>query len=390
MAEIHPLLPDLFLRQLESRDEEGVQRSIENAGELGDGARHLLRGMRRFSAYHRAHPGEPHASVVVDAVADLVPAHEDRYPAPLFHAAAAYLMGLPSTAPRIDLFELPPSMAAVDVVPVASLEDALAEGNLEESCRTVARLVRVIRTREYFLELLLDVVAPERSPEGHLFVHANTTVKCLHDMEWEMGRGIAYRLIEALSEQPLEAPPGIWSTPPPVPCRAGYLAALDLEAPETTWLYLAHAFQGERYAQVRIKGVRAGLRAWIASHLFEDDEVRMQAAEEALGPRDENGRGELAPRVAESEGAEIATSIRSGSPESVGRISEKAASGADIETLYRWIGEAAIPFLEAGDPRPILAVNGARWGAHLLDAEGAGRLTARLIERMITFARGGS
>jgi hypothetical protein len=390
LAEIHPLLPDLFLRQLESRDTEGVQRSIDNAGELGDGARHLLRGMRRFSAYHRAHPGEPHASVVVDAIADLVPAHEDRYPAPLFQAAASYLMGLPSTAPRIELFELPPTTAAVDVVPVASLEDALAEGDLEETCRTAARLVRVIRTREYFLELLLDVVAPERTPEGHLFVHANATVKSLHDMEWEMGRGLAYRLIEALSEQPLEPAPGIWKTPPAVPCRAAYLAALDLDVPETIWLYLAHAFQAERYAQVRSKGVRAGLRSWIASRLFEGDEVRMQAAEEALGPRDEHGPRDLAPRLDESEGAEIATSIRAANPEAVDRVSGKAASGADIETLYRWIGEAAIPFLENGDPRPILAVNGARWGAHLLDPQGAGRLTARLIERMIAFARGDS
>ncbi len=390
MAEIHPLLPDLFVRQLESRDGDGVLRSIENAGELGDGSRHLVRAMRRFAAYHRARPGEPHASVVVDAVADLVPAYEDAYPALLFASAAAYLMQLPTSAPRIDLFHIAPSAPSVDVVPVASLEDALCEANLEDTCRTIARLAHVIRTREYFLELLLDGVAPELSPEGHLLVHADATVKCLDDMEWEAGRGLAYRLIEALSEQSLEPAPGIWTTPPPVPCRAGFLATLGMAAPEATWLYLAHAFQAERYAQVRIKGVRAGLRGWIAARLFDGDEVRMQAEEGRLPPRESSGAGKPAPRLAEAEGSALASAIAAGRPEAIGQTAGIAAAGGDVDPLYRWIGETALPPLEAGDPRPILAVNAARWGAHLLGSHGAGPLTARLIERLHDFARGGS
>jgi hypothetical protein len=388
MAEIHPLLPDLFFRQLETRDEEGILRSIENAGELGDGPRHLLRGMRRFAAYHRARPGEPHASVVIDAVADLAPSYEDAYPATLLRSAASYLTALPTAAPRIDLFEISPSAPSVDVVPVASLEEALAEADLEETCRTVARLVRVIRTREYFLELLLDVVAPERTPEGRLLVHADATVKCLHEMEWEVGRGLAFRLIEALSEAPIEAPQGIWSTPPPVPCRAGYLATLDLPTPETSWLYLAHAFQAERYAQVRVKGVRAGVRAWIAATLFDGDELRMAGEEERLGPREKNARHGRVLRVGEAEGLAIATAIHGQRPDSVVQAATIAAAGGDVDPLYRWIGETALPHLEAGDPRPILAVNAARWGAHLLGTDGAGPLTARLIGRLHDFARG--
>jgi hypothetical protein len=116
----------------------------------------------------------------------------------------------------------------------------------------------------------------------------------------------------------------------------------------------------------------------------------MQAEEGRLPPRESSGAGKPALRLAEAEGSALASAIAAGHPEAIGQTAEIAAAGGDVDPLYRWIGETTVPPLEAGDPRPILAVNAARWGAHLLGSRGAGPLTARLIERLHDFARGGS
>ena len=382
--EIQPLLSELFLRQLKEKDEEGIRRSIASAGGQGDGCRHLVGTMRSFTCLHKPPQGETSAIVVIDALADLMPLFEGGSPTALLAAGASYLMSLPVSAPRVELLDVDPNEPTPDFVPVGALEEALARGQVEATCWTVARLARVIRTREYFLEVLLEAVAPEQSPAGRFLVQTNATVKAMREIEWEASQGIAYRLLEALSERPLPAAPFASENPPPLPCRAGYLASLERENPEDAWLYLSHAFQAERYAQLRQKGVRWGLRAWVTQRLFHGDEAGMDRAEKDLGPRQTEGGQQAFETVPIDPGTWILEKIASGSSAASTEAGLWAEKLPDVDPLYRWIAEGVATALARGNPKPLVTVNAARWGAHLLGPAGAGVLTRRLIERLAT------
>jgi hypothetical protein len=380
--EIRPLLPDLFFRQLEEKDTEGLLRSIETASGNGEGSKHLLRAMRRYTGHHQAGARGIHPIIVVDAVADLVPTYGEDSPSDLLNAATRYLLALPTAGPRTDLFDPAPGDPQLEIIPISALEDALAEGSIETTCRTMGRLLRVIQTREYFLEVILEMVAPEQTPDGHLLIHSNAAVKALHDMEWELGSGIAYRLAEELSTGPLDPAPAISERPPAVPCRAAFLASMGEPAPERFWLYLAHAFQVERYAQMRPKAVQWGLRAWIADRLFDGDPTAMDCAEQGVGTRPEHRFAEKLPAPPEGIGWRIMESIASGRASETAEAMRWAQTLPDVDPLYRWIAAGTLPALAAGNPRPILAINAARWGSHLLGSLGAGILTERLMERL--------
>lgn len=385
--EIHPLLPDLFFRQLEERNLEGVRRSIDQAGTLGDGWRLLIRGLRRAAGHAEPEPGVPPAAVVVDAVHDLIPTLEDGDPSPLLEALACYLMAHPQADPRIDFFDEPTADPPPDIVPITLLEDALSDGNLESICRVAGRLVRVIRTREYFLELLLELLAADRDPAGALLVHSNATVKSLHELDWEVGRGLAYRLLEAASARPIESLPGSYDDLPPVPCRAAFAASLDLAEPEPVWLYLAHAFQADRYAQLRRKGVRAGIRAWIADALFQGDAQTMDRLEERSETRGPLRPLEHASPLPPEEGEAIAAELVGGAPHLAREMARRVCDAADVDPLYGWLALGAAVWLRQGDARPILAVNAARWGTHLVGGMLRGSVTERLIERSLAWDR---
>ncbi len=382
--EIRPLLPDMMFRHLEAKDLDGALRAIEITREQGQGqgTQHLLFGMRRFTGYHAPAVGEIHATIAMDAVADFLPAYADGAAGGLLSAAARYLLGLPAFPPRVDLFEPDADAPPPDVVPVSLLEDALFEANLVQSCRVFGRLLSVIRTKEYFLEVLLEAVAPDRTPDGGLLIHANAAVKSLHEMDWESGFGIAYRLLESLSASPIIPGSAVMGMPATVPCRAGYLASLERDRPEVFWIYLAHAFQAARYAQIRPKDVPSGLRAWIADRLFDGDQAAMDAAEDRLGPRAPRASGTILQQPPEDAGRWIAEGIASGSAGAASEAARWARDLPDVDPLYRWIAEGAAPALARGNPRPLLVANAARWGAHLLGLDGAGILTERLLERL--------
>jgi len=382
VIEIHSMLPDLFLRRLEEKDQDGVMRSIESARTMGDGARHLLNGMRRFGGYHAARDGEIEAEVVVDCVEDLVPTIGGDDSWDLLLAAAGYLMELPTAAPRIELFDPPAGERPPEFVPISSLEGALAKGDLVETCRTAGRLVRAMHSREYFLEILLEAVAPDITSTGRLLILADSVVKGLHTIDWETGRGIAYRLFEALSERPLTPAPPVSDGPLPVPCRAGYQASLALEAPELAWLYLCHSFQAERYAQLRPKAIRWGLRRWIADRLFEGDAAAMDAVEAEMGPYAPRSSGAIQEDLPIGIASHIVQQVALGSADVAAEAAEWARLLPDVDPLYRAIAQGTVLNLAHGNPWPLLAVNAARWGAHLLDPAGAGSLTQRLIERL--------
>jgi hypothetical protein len=388
VIEIHSMLPDLFLRRLEEKDMDGILRSIESARTMGDGARHILIGMRRFAGMHDAREGEIEAGVVVDAISDLVPTLGPEGCWDLLLSGASYLFTLPVSAPDVELFAPRPGERSPEFVPIALLGDAIAEGDLAEICRTAGRLIRVMHSREYFLEIVLEAVANDLSPTGRLLTFADASVKSLHQLDLETGWGIAYRLFAALSANPIAPAAPVAEGMPGVPCRAGFLASCDEAEPETEWVYLAHAFQAERYAQLRPRAIRFGLRNRIALRLFEGDAHRMDAIEGKLGPR--------TPRVAgghpEAPPADVASQISREVAFGSAGVASDAAKWArtlpDVDPLYGAIAEGTLTTLAHGDPWPLLAVNAARWGAHLLDPELSATLTRRLIERLAEIRAG--
>ncbi|MBD3161090.1 MAG: hypothetical protein GF346_02860, partial [Candidatus Eisenbacteria bacterium] len=242
-------LQDRYCEQLLSEDGSGSRPVFDEARQQTDGATQLLAGLARFAGHHEAGEGELPAAVVVDALADLTPAYVETFPEPLLLAADAYARSLRARSIAPACFE-EWGESDSSVVPVSALEDALAEGNLERICGVLDRLRRAIGTPEYLLEVLLDAVAPENTPDGRLLVHASAAVKLLHRSSWEEGRGIIERLAAALAAEPVLPAPLLSEMPGPVPCRAGLLASLGRERPERAWLYLAHAFQAARYAQL--------------------------------------------------------------------------------------------------------------------------------------------
>ncbi len=385
--EIHPLLPDLFFRQMEEGDLDGVHRSIDLAGSLGDGWRHLMRGVRRFAGFAELRAQDPPAAVVVDAVQDLIPTIEDGDPSPLIEALARYLMGRPRSAPPSDCFEEPGGEPSPDIVPISTLQDALAEGDLGATCLVAGRLVRVIRTREYFFEILLELTAADRSDGGNLLVQSNATVKSLHELDWEAGRGLTYRLLEAASAAPILSLPGGYADLPPLPCRAALLATLELPEPEAAWLYISHAFQADRYAQLRRKGVRAGLRGWLAERLFGADPDLMDLLEQQAEPRIPADPGDSPQPLPPGEGESIAADFVRGTPELSQEMARRIQLASDADPLYGWLSLGAAVWLRQGIPGPIIAVNAARWGSHLLGPTQRGLLTARLVERSRAWER---
>ncbi len=385
--EIRPLLPDLIFRQLEEKDFDGLARSMERALEQGEGVKHVLWGMRRFTGLLQAAPDCAHPTVVLDAVGDLVPTFGDDSPLELLAAAARYLIGLPASPPRVGLFDAAPGNPPVEVVPVSSLEDALLEGSIETTCTTLGRLLRVIQTREYLLEVVLEMVAPERTPDGHLLIHADAVVKALHGADWDAGRGILYRLVEALSMDPVEPAPAITEKPPQTPCRGGFIVSIEQAVPERYWLYLAHAFQAERYAQMRPKAVRWGVRSWIAERLFDGDEAAMDCAEQSVDVHARRRHDEKLPVPPIEIGWRILDAGAGGGGDGAREARRWAQILPDVDPLFRWIAAGAARSLAAGDPGPIVAVNAARWGCHLLGPSGAGVLTERLMERLIVLSR---
>jgi hypothetical protein len=379
--EIRPLLPDLLHRQLEERDAPGIARTLDTARGRAGGVAHLMRAMRRFAGHHTALSGEWPATVVLDAVGDLLPACAEEGATELLRAAAAYLLTLPAAPPDVGLFD--PETPAPDVIPISLLEDALASGDLRAICQALGRLATVIRSHEAFLELLLEAAAADTLASGRRWVHTSACVKAIHDLPWEDGRGVVLRWAEDLASGPIPHAPAAGVMPGPIPVRAGFAASLTAAEPSELWPPLAHAFQGERYAETRRKSVRVGLRAWVASRLFDGDHARMEAAESALRETAGEAPAGETEALPDPAGRDLAERIRGGDPACSKEAGEWAARLTDVDALYRWIALAAAARLGAGDGATIVTVNAARWGSHLLRPRGAERITGLLVARLV-------
>jgi len=380
--ETSPRFPELLLQRFQAHDPEGVGEILDRLDERADGWRLILAGMRQYAGHHAPRMGEKVAVVVIDAITDLAPTYGLRPSRRFVDAAVSYLFSISNSAPRIELFATEEEGGGSAVVPVSMLEDALTDRDLASLCGTFEKLRRVVSSREYLHELLLDAVAPEATEDGRLLVQTSATVKQLHLLPWDQGRGIAYRLCEALAVEPILPAPMITDLPEPIPSRSAFRASLETEVPEPFWLYLAHSFQAARYAQLRQKGVRWGLRTWIAEHLFGGDRDLMDREEAELKSEPRAERDEGPDRECEEIGRQIAKGIASASI-AVSDLSVRwAKEPGAIDPLFRWITEGTLDALATGNPEPIVMVNAARWGAHLLGGEGAGRIVGRLIERL--------
>jgi hypothetical protein len=175
----------------------------------------------------------------------------------------------------------------------------------------------------------------------------------------------------------------IAALPPPVPCRAAFLKSLECKEPETIWLYLAHAFQAERYAQLRQKGVRWGLRAWIAERVFAGAEDEMDREERGLVRRSSRTAEERSRTVPDETGRRIASILSTGETAAAAEALQWASELADVDPLFCRFAQGAMPALASGNPHPLLTINAARWGAHLLGPERAGPLLECMITRAV-------
>lgn len=341
-------------RALLDGNPQGLDRAVERARVSGDGLALFLRGLHRHAGFCLVGDGEPPPTIVVDAVADVASILEERQAEDAVRAclcaAGSYLMRHDTEAPREDWFsggEPQPSF-----VPVASLQDACAAGDLGELGRSLALLSRAVRTREYLNELLLEAVAADPSPAGNHLAHAMAAVKGMQGLDEAAAVPILYRLAEKIAARPIPLPadPEPGEGPPAWDLCFRATVADSSHAPEGDWLYLAHAFQAARYVQLRDRGFRSALFARLKE--------RWPDAGRAVD-----------------------------TPAAGGSVAARDLAAEPEEMLHDLI-VASIASLERGDGTPLLAVNAARWGAHLLGPSGAESIAARLRARLVVLGAG--
>ena len=176
-------------------------------------------------------------------------------------------------------------------------------------------------------------------------------MKALHEADWDAGRGILYRLVEVLSREPMDPAPAIAAMPHPTPVRAGFMVSIEQPVPERYWLYLSHAFQAERYAQMRPKGVRWGLRTWIAERLFGGDEGAMDATEGRVGVHARQRTRREAPRAPPEIGRRILEATAGGGGDGEREASRWAQILPRCRSPLPLDRFGAARALAAGDPR---------------------------------------
>jgi hypothetical protein len=370
----HPAEMVRWLREKIPDASERIAREIR----AGTPPMQLLAGLQAHAAA-LGEPGDLSALLAIDAVWDLLPlwaGEEER----LLGAAAVFLRGGTTRPVHPEWLERAP----LETGPVygGSLDLVLEPESLEQAGSRVARMLAVIQTPEYFHELLLEAASRERRPPGWILSGVNAGVRALTGRSWSEGREIAFRLVEALHHSRRDLGGGLRrGTGAPLPIALCFdLAARDARDMPGACQYLAHAYQADRTCRLKQNALRssigAALDAWFAG-------LEGSPAGWSPAPLDDAAEpsGRAAFDLAEG-GPELARRIAAGEGEGAGDLAiALLGNQRDPDPLFRWISEACLPALEAGDPLPLLMVNGSRWGAHLLGGS-RGALLRRVIAEL--------
>jgi hypothetical protein len=330
----------------------------------------VLRGLSLAAARHDE-PRAPalRAMLFVDAVRDLVPTYAGESARPLIEGALRALAALDYGECRPEALLLP-ERESLEVVAVAELEEPLHAGRLDDALRACARLLSVIRTKEYFLENLLELAV--RACDPWTLASTVAAVKSLNDLSGEPLREIVYGLIRYLSRRGggrAPRPPGGSSRAPE---RRDWItlfrAALATPAAlEETALYLAAAFQAQRYAEVRRGRILSQL-----SSCFDERLPGWESEPTGEAPPSPEPTGESLTSIDPSEGARLRDLLAEGDAKGAGEVVRRWWGRVeDPDPIYRWIAEACL-----GKGRPdaaidsLVSVNASRWGAHLMEPDG--------------------
>jgi hypothetical protein len=348
--------------------------------ELRDGSApaDLLRGLQEHAAF-LGDAGDLRPLVALDAVWDFLSIF-DSDAGRLLEAASGYLSRFPVRPIHPEWLERAP-MAERPSVYVGSLDEVLVAPNLETAGARVARILSVVQSPEAFRELLLEAASRDWRAPGRRLVEGNVVVRAMTVRSWREAREILFRLIESWTEAdlPPRSPVGVRDPGPIRFDRAFQAAAVGARDFASACLYLAHAFQVERACLVRQRQVRASFRETLEAW-FPD--LKTLPADWSPGEPEPAGAHGF------EDGAALAHALGAGDGEAAAAIALRW-SGPDPDVLFRWIAEAILPRLAEGDERPLLLVNGARWGAHLL--RGArGPLLSRLLREVSLDAASGA
>lgn len=330
--------------------------------------RAILSGLSRAGSHHeeKRFP-TPHGVIFADAVRDLFPTYAGEPPRALLEGALETFSALDYRPSRPEELLLKEG-DSVEVVAISELADALVGEGLEEVLRVTGRLLSVVRTKEYFLENLLELAARHVTKLGHTLIFTMSAAKALNDLTGEPLREVLYNLLVYLSSRKLEPLGRIQGDPRPIAWDRVFLRALrDPGLLGHNVIFSAHAFQAQRYAEVKRDRVLALLRrafdarfpGW-ADEGAEDMEVNAPAP-----------TGEKLTALETAAGERLRDALLSGDTEA-GKSVLRDWWGRveDPDPLYRWMAEACLRKGDSTQTHDLIYLNACRWGAHLLKERG--------------------
>jgi hypothetical protein len=337
-------------------------------GESPPPVKAVLRSLSLAGSHHdeKRFP-TPHGIIFADAVRDLVPTYAGEPPTALLDGALDTFLVLdygPSDPEKLLLQE----GETVEVVSVSELEDALVGEGLHEVLRVTGRLLSVIRTKEYFLENLLELAARHITKLGHTLIFTMSATKAVNDMTGGILREVAYNLLTYLTSRRLSPLGRVKGDPRPVSWDQLFLRGMkDPGLLGHNVIFLAHAYQAQRYAEVKRDRILALLRHAFTARFpgWDGEDVE---APETDAPA---ATGEKLTSLDPSSGMRLRDALVTGDAETAkGIVREWWGRVEDPDPVYRWLAEACVKKGDPAQTHDLIYLNACRWGAHLLKDSG--------------------
>jgi len=359
-------------------DRAGARRRLGLEGDPAIPLPAILQGFALAGARHAEAPsGAPHGIVFADAVRDLVPTYAGDEPSRLFEGALETFLRLAYGPADPDAL-LRKEGDNVEMVAVSELEDALEAGATDGALRVCARLLSVMRTKEAFMERLLEIAAGHVTPRGRSLVFAMSAVKGMHDMTGAPLREVLSNVLVHLAAR---RPAPSRGAAGPRTLRWDGIFRAAAQRPGLLHhgvVFAAHAFQAQRYAQAAKERMLTRLAVSFDSMLPGWD----RAAEPLSVDDPPPSSGEGLATIPEGEGDRLGAALLAGDAAGA-RSAVRAWWGRveDPDPIYRWLAQACLAKGSPEETGDLIFVNGARWGAHLLKGEGLA-LTDRVVDHI--------